>query len=167
MSGTASNKLLQRAVAASKEKQQASQTKPVQPKTKPVIAQPSPIVQEQPVVHAPAERSMIAATTYLPIDGIYDRSEYPELAKKVARTDVPPANYGVSSKAVNVGIFNKEVDRWASGFSSENQFNGGCAINKATLYEVCLDFVFYDLGIQPEGFKSVEELRALMRSKLK
>lgn len=83
------------------------------------------------------------------------------------RTGLTEADYGKRSKPHQVYIYNKHVNRWLKNFSDENKDEGGEPIIKNALFEAILDVVIYDMGLEPSGFKNVEEIRNYLRSKLK
>jgi hypothetical protein len=88
-------------------------------------------------------------------------------ANKVARLDVPIETYGVNPVTSAINIYNMELHEFLGSFSARNQFRGGAAINKSTLIEVILDVAMYDMGLQPQGFQSAQELREFLQSKIK
>jgi hypothetical protein len=88
-------------------------------------------------------------------------------AKKIARKDVSPDVYGVSSWKSNFDLHNKELVEFIRNFSSNNKLNGGCSITKSQLIEVILDVMYYDLGLEPIGFQSIEELRSYIQERIK
>ncbi|WP_067923796.1 hypothetical protein [Alicyclobacillus shizuokensis] len=98
-------------------------------------------------------------------------TEYPEVPRKarhVYRPGLDPKLYSPNKPVMKqVGIYNREIYKWTSDFSEENQFNGGCAITQSTLIEIILDVVKYDMGLEPIGFPSTQALREYLQSKLK
>ena len=88
-------------------------------------------------------------------------------AKKIARTDISSEVYGVSAWKSNFDLHNKELVEFVRNFSANNQLNGGCAITKSQLIEVILDVMYYDVGLEPIGFQSVQELRSYIQEKIK
>lgn len=101
-------------------------------------------------------------------------------ARQVARPDLP-VNFYIprykegkdgSEKVVdkskgNFDLYNFDLNDKLSRFSDENQDAGGVAITRSQITEACLDFVFYDLELRPDGFKSTEDVRNYLRSLMK
>ncbi len=90
----------------------------------------------------------------------------PTGALQIARSDIPESTYGVKPVATNFNCYNKELFQWLRDFSSSNQFNGGVPITKSQLIEIILDVMYYDLGIEPIGYGSQEELREEIQRKI-
>lgn len=94
-------------------------------------------------------------------------SSLPTGVLQIARDDVSVTSYGVKPVATNFNCYNKELFEWLRTFSSNNQFNGGCAITKSQLIEIVLDVIYYDLGINPIGYESQQALREDIQMRIK
>lgn len=98
---------------------------------------------------------------------LHQHADIPTAVKQIAREDVDITNYGIKPVATNFNVYNKELWKWLTGFSSDNRFNGGVPITKSQLMEICLDVIMYDLDIEPIGYESQQELREAIQRKLK
>lgn len=95
------------------------------------------------------------------------RTGDPHKKFKFARRDINPASYRNSRKQANFEYANEVVHGWAKEFSNANQDNNnGCAITRSDLIEICMDTIFYDLAIDPIGYKSHDELRADIKNRM-
>jgi hypothetical protein len=132
--------------------------------------QPEPTIQmkspEPEMTYEPVRQVAPAPVARKPVVK-QNQDSLSSMVQKVARTDVPANVYGVKPVASQLNIYNKDLHRYLGSWSAENQFNGGTALNKSTLIEAILDFVYYDMQLEPEGFQSAEELREHLRSKIK
>lgn len=111
-------------------------------------------------------RHTTAVIDYLP-------KEYEGLNTKIrqiARPDLPIEYYRHGPKKSHFDLYNRNLAKRleSQNFSQVNAYtNGGVSLTKSQVIEACLDFVFYDMELRPEGFKSTEDLRNHLRSKLK
>lgn len=96
-----------------------------------------------------------------------EHKELPTGIAQVARDDVPVSHYGIKPVQVHFSTANRELRKWLTSFSSDNQFNGGVAITKSQFIEVMLDVMMYDLDINPIGYESHSELREDIQQKIK
>ncbi|ACK98765.1 MULTISPECIES: hypothetical protein [Bacillus] len=99
---------------------------------------------------------------------VIDGRKIPKKVALFAREEgIVNGSYGSKRLQTSFDCANKEVHQWAKSFTTENQFNGGCSITKSDLIEICLDTFFYDLGLEPIGYESYEELREDIWRKMK
>ncbi len=85
----------------------------------------------------------------------------------VARIDVASSLYPEEPNRTSLHIYNNEVFDFLGDFSRDNARAGGAKIKHSMILEVLADVAFYDMGIRPDGIRSVAELRQLIQSKLK
>lgn len=98
---------------------------------------------------------------------VKQQADIPTGVRQIARDDVPITSYGKKPVPTNFNVYNKELWKWLTGFSSDNRFNGGVSITKSQLMEICLDVMMYDLGINPIGYESQQQLREDIQNKIK
>jgi hypothetical protein len=132
--------------AYNKESQKAPTTQPIQQVIKSAPATP---VKEQ-----PKPEVTVPADTPTPV-------------KQIARPDVDISTYGLKPVATNFNCYNRELWKWLTSFSSDNRFNGGSSITKSQLMEISLDVIMYDLGINPIGYESQQELREAIQNRIR
>lgn len=119
-----------------------------------------PVTPQRPVAPARQQRPTRSAAVNV-------NTELPKGIVDVMRDDVPASDYGVKRVQTHFDCANRVVRKWITDFSSDNQFNGGVAITKSQAIEVMLDVMYYDLGINPIGYESAQELREDIINKIR
>ncbi|PVC74973.1 hypothetical protein C2I27_03545 [Priestia megaterium] len=129
----------------------------------PVVTRPAvepPVTPQRPATPARQQRPVRSAAVNV-------NTELPKGIVDVMRDDVPASDYGVKRVQTHFDCANRVVRKWITDFSSDNQFNGGVAITKSQAIEVMLDVMYYDLGINPIGYESAQELREDIINKIR
>lgn len=89
-------------------------------------------------------------------------------ARFVKRPDISQEEYREQPNTSTYQIYNDTVDDFLKSFSRNNsKHRGGAKITPSMLIEALVDTAFYDLGLTPDGFSNVEEIREFIRSKMK
>jgi hypothetical protein len=128
-----------------------------------------PTVKTEPETHLESEAPPAPSVEETPRQATAKKKEasLPTGVLQIARDDIPVTSYGVKPVATNFNCYNRELFEWLRTFSSNNQFNGGCAITKSQLIEIALDVIYYDLGIKPIGYESQQALREDIQRRIK
>jgi hypothetical protein len=112
---------------------------------------------------APAPAITRPADMYADDDSLLDTK-----IRKVKRADLPASYYRENPDTSTYQIYNDELNEFIKTFSRKNSAKrGGAKLHPSTLIEVVLDVAYYDMGLRPDGFRSAEEVREFLRSKLK
>jgi hypothetical protein len=93
-----------------------------------------------------------------------------DLSAEVRKVFHPAAGvekYGLNPVNRSIRYYNEDVLDWLGRFSTKNVHRGGIAMQPSSLVEIILQTMIYDVGLQPSGFKSGEEIRQHILSKLK
>ncbi|MGV7000282.1 hypothetical protein ACWA2C_16475 [Priestia megaterium] len=138
----------------------ATVERPVTPVVTQPVAEPA-VTPQRPVTPAPRQQRPARSAA------VNVNTELPKGIVDVMRDDVPASDYGVKRVQTHFDCANRVVRKWITDFSSDNQFNGGVAITKSQAIEVMLDVMYYDLGINPIGYESAQELREDIINKIR
>lgn len=114
-----------------------------------------PAVVESTVNHA-KESKPLPESNKLPEE---NNRVWPNSAIKMMRPGIPKEMYGLKPVGIGFNCYSEEIEEWLSKFSKRNQRNGGCALTKSQIVEICLDVIMYDLELTGKGYKSQAELR--------
>lgn len=112
----------------------------------------------QETVVEPTPRSEMSQTRTFPAKKIKSAFD------KIRRPGLDDSVYGVRPWLSNMQVYNRDLVHFIRNFSTENKLNGGVPITKSELLEVILEVLFYDKGLKPIGFESIEQLRAYLQN---
>ena len=96
-----------------------------------------------------------------------ESSKLPSKAIQVKHPDASEEAYGIMPIATNFQLYNYDLNDFLSNFSKQNRKNGGNPITKSQLIETVLSFAYYNMKINPKGYKSAQDLIEDMAGKLK